>query len=682
MKKSKLSIGLVTSFIGALALTSCTTATVTKSKDSIVDFTSYNGKDEKIEINVDELYREIGESKEGTNLYYNAILEVLTRYEYKELSKRNNEDPDNPELKSYERIESDANDKIRAVVQTAKDNAKNNGTTYAEEWDKILKQNDVESKKDLKLKYVYELEKEALSDWYFKKYSESTDTTVGLREGYLGLDEDWNETKLATTNVDPVYPYHILHILVKLSADAEDYTRAKITEDEAKKLWDVVRHLVDQQYSFEETAKLSDDTSKDDFGDVGIMSTKTDFYNEFKLGIYAFDGLLSNINIQDDTNTAIYKAFGIDEDAEFVRETTQATGEIKAKVVDYVSSEMVGRVNNHLEGTKKNIPTVPFDVFRQIGEKAKDDKIATFTPEGSEANLPRNVLFNAFLNFRSPFVITNELLDETSVSLADDVNPQDDYIATKEYNFDNEDILALANNNFRGDRVDVGQTASAADPAVKVNKKVLCDTNGNVVIGVRSTAGIHFMVMRKSVFEATNTLVGKADTSLEDYYTTKTPFDEGYPTNKETFVNMKDSNDLSYYTERVNKIKDEVKSTNFDAAYDYRIYETLMDFEIDTTNHKKVSDIIHFSDEDAQGNSKIRSNIDKQVALLRETAHYSQIDKISNAWQEYLLQLVNQNDLRSDVGMYRKGFLPTVCAFKFSKGNEDLFREDGKCYVK
>ena len=39
MKKSKLSIGLVTSFIGALALTSCgNTATVTPSDKSVVDF--------------------------------------------------------------------------------------------------------------------------------------------------------------------------------------------------------------------------------------------------------------------------------------------------------------------------------------------------------------------------------------------------------------------------------------------------------------------------------------------------------------------------------------------------------------------------------------------------------------------------------------------------------------------
>ena len=55
MKKSKLSIGLVTSFIGALALTSCNaTPAVTSDKDSIVNFIGYNKDTEKLEINIDE----------------------------------------------------------------------------------------------------------------------------------------------------------------------------------------------------------------------------------------------------------------------------------------------------------------------------------------------------------------------------------------------------------------------------------------------------------------------------------------------------------------------------------------------------------------------------------------------------------------------------------------------------
>ena len=189
------------------------------------------------------------------------------------------------------------------------------------------------------------------------------------------------------------------------------------------------------------------------------------------------------------------------------------------------------------------------------------------------------------------------------------------------------------------------------------------------------------MVMRKSVFENTNISVGRADTSLEDYYTTLNPLtDEDFPLDKQTFVNMKKSNDVSYYTDRADTIKNDIKSTStFDAAFDYRIYETLLDYEIDG---EPVKDKIHFSDEDEQQHSQVRDNIDNMISLLRETHHYSQLDSINKSWQEYLMQLAYQNELRSDDGMFEGAFVPTTCAFRFNKGNEDDWKEGGKCYVK
>lgn len=702
MKKSKLSIGLVTSFIGALALTSCgDAATVTSSDKSVVDFIGYNSSTDRIEINVDELYREFGEGKDGTTKYYNAILESLIRYEYPKLAA--DENPKEPDLKKFSRIKSEAADKVKAARQTANDNATNNGTEPEDEWAKILESNDVDSEENLRLKYVYELEKEAMTDWYFKKHFETSedDTVVGLRQEYIGvsattdettgLTKDWTEIEPATENVEPVFPYHVIHILVKLSADAGDYSHATISESEAEKLWDIVRHLVDGQYSFEETAKLSDDTSSSEFGDVELMSTRTSFYNEFKLGTYAYDAILSANNSETaDVNDNIYKAFGIDSSAEIVTKTMAevdpTTGveyrvETKEKVVDLIKETMLDEVNVHLQDPQTSLPAIPFDVFRQIGLLAKEDKIGTFSPEGGQASLPRNVLFNAFLNFRSPFVITNELLKQDSVDFTND------QIATETYNFDNEEVLKLQSNNF--------QSGKLGNPAFA--KKVLCDTNGNVVIGVRSTAGIHFMVMRKSVFENTNKkayekVVYKADgtidedasilkthTSLEDYYyTAQIPTDKDYDRDHETYVNIKNVNDSSYYTNRVNTIKNDVKSSNFDAAYDYRLYETLLNYPLEGG---ALKDRIHFSDE-VEGKSVIRANIERTISQLRESAKLSQEESINKAWTEYLMQLINQNELRSDEGMYKDAFVPTTCAFSFKKGNEDLWKEGGECYVK
>lgn len=723
MKKSKLSIGLVTSFIGALALTSCgDTVYVTPSDKSVVDFIGYNNSTDRIEINVDELYREFGEGKDGTTKYYNAILESLIRYEYPKLA--GDENPKEPDLKKFSRIKSEAADKVKAARQTANDNASNNGTDPEDEWSKILENNNVETEEELRLKYVYELEKDAMTDWYFKKHYETNDdqSVVGLRQEYIGVSatedsqtgitSDWEQIEPATENVEPVYPYHVIHILVKLSADATEYNRATISESEAEKLWDIVRHLVDGQYSFEETAKLSDDTSSSEFGDVELMSTRTSFYNEFKLGTYAFDALLSENNKETaDVNNNIYKAFGIDSEAEVVTQTMSEvdplTGvehikETKEKVVDLVKETMLDEVNVHLKEQQTLLPAIPFDVFRQIGLAAKEDKIGVFTPEGSQASLPRNVLFNAFLNFRSPFVITNELLNEASVDFGhDEVDPvtgetvhvTNDAITTTPYDFDDEDILKLQNNNFQS-----GKLATISNTAF--NKKVLCDTNGNVVIGVRSSAGIHFMVMRKSVFENTNGLayekvvydnngqidqansVLKTHTSLENYYyTAKIPTDKDYDHDHETYVNIKNVNDSSYYTDRVNTIKNDVKSSNFDAAYDYRIYETLLSYPLYEGAKPTVGDRIHFSDE-VEGKSVIKSNIERTISQLRESAKLSQEESINKAWTEYLMQLINQNELRSEEGMYKKSFVPTTCAFSFTKGNEDDWKEGGRCYVK
>ena len=188
------------------------------------------------------------------------------------------------------------------------------------------------------------------------------------------------------------------------------------------------------------------------------------------------------------------------------------------------------------------------------------------------------------------------------------------------------------------------------------------------------------MVMRKSVFYHTNVLVGKDSTSLADYYTTYVPGDEEYPEGKDTYVNMKKSDDVSYYTNRANTIKSDIKSTDtFDAAYDYRIYEALLDFEVDGT---PIKDKLHFSDEDEQGNSVVENNIIRNIELLRETHHENRYSSLNSAWQSYLLMLLAQNEWRSDAGQFKGAFVPTTCAFSFSKANKALWEEGGLCYVK
>ena len=634
MKKGKLSVGLVTSFIGALALTACgeSTPSVTAKEGSIIEIADYNGSSEKINISTD-LYEELKDKKDGVQKYYNAVLEALIRYEYPKLSQY-----EGSTLKSITTLENTAAEKVEAAKQTASDNASQNKTSYDDEWKKILDSHDCENESDLKQYYLYDLEKSEITSWHYEQNKED------LQRQFIGVTADWKPVTDGVENVDPVYPYHVLHILVSLSADKSNYIRGTISDSEASLLWQVVRQLIDGEYSFQEIAmnKTNDTGSKDQFGDVEIMSTKTSFYNEFKLGVYAYDAILSGVNDENDNTRAIYRALGLDSEAEVVVETTQASGEVKAGVQNLIAKDMVNDVKTPL-GNFTTIPTIPYDVFRKIGEAHDENKIGNFSPESGDVALPRNVLFNQFLNFHSPFVISNE-------DIINSGDFDDDQVTTVEHDFENGD-LKIKTTNFN-------------------DNGILTDKDGNVIIGVRSEAGIHFMVMRKSVFEETNKSAGKQGTSLEQYYTTSIPGDEEFPAEGETFVNMKKTSDSSYYVDRANTIKKEITSTStFDAAYDYRLYEYLTDVN-DAVIGSFIKDIT-YADEGA------KEAIADYIKLLRENKHEDGLDSINEAWKSYLAMLDYQNTVRA----YDNALVPTECAFSFNEANKDQYKEGGKCYV-
>ena len=80
MKKSKLSFGLVTSFIAAMSLSACG-SNVTSKKDALVTFKPY-GEGETIDIVTDEMYQKYHKTTDGISKFYSQILEVLIRYEF------------------------------------------------------------------------------------------------------------------------------------------------------------------------------------------------------------------------------------------------------------------------------------------------------------------------------------------------------------------------------------------------------------------------------------------------------------------------------------------------------------------------------------------------------------------------------------------------------------------------
>lgn len=700
MKKSKLSLCLVTSFIGALALSACSTATSsgpTSSTESIIEGIEYNTETGKFKIDIDKFYKEYGESEEGTTLFYNSVLESLIRNRYEKLSSMTGST-----LRPYAALVRDAEKKVEVQHQLARDNASSNGTTESEEWDKILESYNCESENDLKEHFLYELEKPAMEDWFYKTNVPTLkDQYIGVKEVEEGGVKSWETMPQAKTkDYTSVFPYHILHVLVKLDADASDYSRAEIKEEEAEKLWNVVRKLIDGSYDFEQVvASESEDTSADEYGDVGIMSTQTSFYNEFKLGIYAYDALLSETNVESSDNEDIYKAFGVS-DTSLVKTETLVNGsneveEQYRKVPEFAKEEMVTDVQTAVNGyanTKSQtqflgLPTVPWQVFKLLNDSKSYEKIGSTELDTTAASYPRNILFNQFLNFRSPFVITNEDItafytddDETTTKTVEQAEaataPNYTHVSLSEHNFSTGDFK-VENPNFTKNAV----------PSMP-GKSVLTTNKGDVVIGVRSTAGIHFMVMRKSVFYNTNAssyedkalTISKANTSLSDYYTTEVPTASEAEEHPSYIYNVV-TDDNSYYTSRADTIKNKLKNADssdiFDASYEYRLFDYLIN-NVGTSN-------ITFFDGTSLADSKIYQNIVNKYKLLRENKFMSYRESILSSWKDYLLQLENQNEMRE-----LKGQVATTCAFKFMKAQNvsdptayiALFNEGGDCYVK
>ena len=161
MKKSKLSLSLVTTFIAALGMSAC--GKVSKNNDALVTFTGYNGQ--KISVITNDLYHDYAKTSSGISIFYNAMLEVLIRYEYEDNNSVLRQysaqtDDEDKQVKSASTIKREAEEKLAGLKKEAKQNAKSNDTKYSTEWENILNQNGVENEKELLQKLIYDLEKD------------------------------------------------------------------------------------------------------------------------------------------------------------------------------------------------------------------------------------------------------------------------------------------------------------------------------------------------------------------------------------------------------------------------------------------------------------------------------------------------------------------------------------------
>jgi hypothetical protein len=346
MKKSISALGLVAIMAATAALSSCNRPTydaggsIFTYTDAAGNVVSYSASD------LLESYQEVGSS---ASTEFDKVYEVLVRKYYQS-------DSMSAKLKS---LQTKAKKDVETSKSAAQKSATTNGTTYEEEFQKILDTAKVKNAEELYQKDLYDGEKTDYEDTYNTNNREAMrdGSSEGLNSTNYLFAKDDNYGRASKGWIKETMPYHVRHILVKVSAAAGAYTQGELTESsttsdagEATKLATTIMRLAgadtstkgttsaNSRESFGEIAKnTSDDTSSAaKYGETGdsslsVMTKSTSFVSEFKLGIYAYDALYNQKNVAStDTYTKSNIASivpGLKEDASEVTTSTINTDE-------------------------------------------------------------------------------------------------------------------------------------------------------------------------------------------------------------------------------------------------------------------------------------------------------------------------------------------------------------------
>jgi hypothetical protein len=312
----------------------------------------------------------------------------------------------------------------------------------------------------------------------------------------------------------------------------------------------------------------SEDGSASSGGDVGIMtnaatSGSLGMVNEFQLGLYAYDNLYDAANVTDAAADVIKEGLGI---------TDEVKSALPAAAVE-----------------------VPYETFVNLGKYAKvvADKEGNKLANGSTSVYPRNVLWNKYLNLHNVFLIKNVKKADAKFGAAD---------AASEF-------ANLASS-----------TVDTEAPTARFNADgYLVDENDNVIIGVRSQYGIHFMIIEESMYDYKD---------LATYYSTKLPGEEGY--SSDSYVGFIQSQSNEDYKKRADDVKSKI--TSFDATYDYRLYQYL---------NTQVT--VKFSGA-AEG---LGEEIDTYIEKAQENNAFKQVDGLEKVWRTYNELLDAQDEQRA-----------------------------------
>lgn len=672
MKKSKLVTGFSAAFVALMALVAC--GGTVRAKDYVV--LTING----VDYTAEELFND-QKTPAAAEAQFNAVYKVAVRNYFA-----------HDGSKFMDEITRNTKIKISGQKDVAQSNASKNGTTYAEEWQKILDSNSVDDEQGLYDKFEYELEKEKFDDTFY----ENNMATL-KHGGVLGNESGQSTDKEYLKGYIPgKHPYHVKHILVKTGSSISN-TAMEIDEAAAKKISDVVLALARGMNFADVAREYSDDTgSKDKGGDLGIMDLDTSFVSEFKLGTYLYEAYFrKNTHDAHDNRESPTEGGGWASE----KALTGLNLDVAATNPTIASERAKSLANDIIDPSNKCEPVegnaltgigqIPVEAAFKLGKdwvNVTSTKIVkgygNITPDREDYKwmapldidmqakyYPRNILFNKYFNKRNVSVITARRLD------LQDVEKSKDYALIGEYTDIERDAQTKAlsggkiikvsdtgigatahKNTFIGVNDDdykamKGFKTPGTDtrdkdglvPQMKDNSEnsdisdILCDEKGNIIFvfraGTSDYQGIHFVCIERSPFmthewDGSHKKDSKPDTVSLDEY-----FTTKYPTKagkNEHPTYGDDTNKQTYVTYFPNDVQTALKSRADDVKN-----------KVKGGNTNLETYVYRFLTEKADGSQKIvftdkakELGIDKNISAWIESKREATVIETADNWDQ------------------------------------------------